>query len=106
MRFWSPRPKKDRAASNKIAEPMASVAETMSGGKALGKITRQMMRAWPAPMARSARTNSRFRYFMNSARVRRAVPVQLTTPMARVMVKSVGENSVTTTMANKSAGST
>ena len=57
-------------------------------------------------MARSARTNSRPRYFRNSARVSRAVPVQLTMPIASVTVTSVGENSVTTTIANSSAGST
>ena len=34
------------------------------------------------------------------------MPVQLTTPMASVTVTSVGENSVTTTIANSSAGST
>lgn len=43
---------------------------------------------------------------MNSARVNRAVAGQLTLPMASVTVTSEGENSVTTTMANSSAGST
>ena len=36
----------------------------------------------------------------------RAVPVQLTMPMASVTVTSEGENSVTTTIAKSRAGST
>src|SRR5690606_33732304 len=57
--FGSPRPRNDSPASNRIAEPTASVADTTSGGNALGRITFQMILPSPAPIARSARTNSR-----------------------------------------------
>ncbi len=85
---------------------MVSVAETISGGRALGRITRQMMLPSPAPMARMALTYSSVRMRRNSERVSRAVCGQLTMPMASATLTSVGWNSVTTTMANSSGGST
>jgi hypothetical protein len=56
--FGSLRPKKLRPASNRIATPIMRVAETISGGRAFGKITRQIIRESLAPMARWAFTNS------------------------------------------------
>src|SRR5690606_15836551 len=106
MMFGSPSPRNDRPASNRMAVPIASVADTISGAMALGSITRQMMRPLPAPMTRSASTYSRRFRRRNSARARRAVPVQLTTPMAMAMVARVGLNRVTSTMANNNVGST
>ena len=106
MTLGSPSPRNDSPASNSTAVPTASVADTISGASALGRITRQMMRASPAPMTRSASTYSRRLSRRNSPRASRAVPVQLTTPMAMAIVASDGENSVTSTMANSSVGST
>ncbi|MCY1308091.1 hypothetical protein D9M70_580740 [compost metagenome] len=65
-----------------------------------------MMRASPAPITRSASTYSRRFSRRNSPRASRAVPVQLTTPIATAMVASEGENSVTSTMANNNVGNT
>ena len=106
MVLGSPRPRKDKPASNRIATPIVKVADTIRGGAALGRITVQMMRRFFAPMARAAVTYSSSLIFMTSARVRRAVCGQLTTPMAMAMVNSVGENRVTSTMANSSVGRT
>ncbi|MNT27594.1 hypothetical protein D3C72_1632310 [compost metagenome] len=85
---------------------MANVADTISGASALGRITRQMMRASPAPITRSAKTYSRRFKRRNSPRASRAVPVQLTTPIATAMVASDGVNSVTSTIAKSKVGST
>ena len=85
---------------------MISVADTISGGSALGRISRSIRRRWRAPIARAALTYSRWRRRMNSARARRAVPVQLTMPMATMTTPSEGWNRVTSTIANSSAGNT
>src|SRR5207244_3724187 len=94
MAFGSPRPRESRPAANKIATPTVSVADTINGGSALGRITAQRMRWLPAPMARSAVTNSSRFILRNSPRVKRATPVQLTTPIASATVAKDGENSV------------
>ena len=65
-----------------------------------------MMRRSREPMERAAFTNSSSRMRMNSARARRATPVQVTTPMAMATVGSVGSKSATSTMASSSGGST
>ena len=85
MTFGSESCRKASPASNRIATPTESAAETISGGAALGRMIVQMMRALRAPMARSALTKSSSRRRRNSARTRRAVLVQETTPMAMEM---------------------
>ena len=85
---------------------MVSVADTMRGGRALGRITRQMRRRLRAPMARAALTYSSSLILRNSARVSRATGGQLTTPMAMAMVVRLWLKRLTSTIANSSAGST
>src|SRR5690606_35099972 len=46
----SPKPRNDRPASNRIAVPMDRVAATISGARALGKMTFQMIRPLLAPI--------------------------------------------------------
>ena len=104
--FGSFSPRKLNPASNKMAVPMTSVAETISGGSALGSMTRHMMCALAAPMARAAFTYSSCLMRMYSARTSRAVGGQLTTPMAAATVDSDGLNKETSTIANNSGGST
>ncbi|MNV88231.1 hypothetical protein D3C71_1824190 [compost metagenome] len=76
----------------------------MIGGRALGRISRKMMRACPAPRVCAARTNSRSRREMNSPRVRRAMPVQEVMPSAKMMVDSDGPSIATSTMASRNDG--
>ena len=106
MTFGSPSPRNESPASNRIATPMVRVAETMRGGRALGRITRQMRRRLRAPMARAALTYSSSLILRNSARVSRATGGQLTTPMAMAMVVRLWLNRLTSTIANSRAGST
>ena len=86
--------------------PITSVAETISGGAAFGRISRSISRSGPAPSARAALTYSRRRRRMNSARASRAVEVHATSPIASTAVPSEGENSVISTIANSSEGMT
>ena len=65
-----------------------------------------MIRRLRDPIERAALTNSSSRMRMNSARARRATPVQLTTPIAMATVGRVGENSATSTIASSRGGST
>ncbi len=78
----SPRPRKDTADSNRMAPATTSDDSTITGGRALGRISVTMIFKSPMPMERQACTNSRSRSARNSARVMRAIGVQLTTPMA------------------------
>jgi hypothetical protein len=80
----SPRPRNDTADSNSTAPAITSEDSTMTGGSALGRISPNMMRRLPMPMERQAWTNSRSRSDMNSARVNRAIGVQVTIPTAMV----------------------
>ncbi len=56
---WTPRPRKDRAASIMIAVERLKVAWTVMGAVTLGKICLTMMCRSPDPRARAACTYSR-----------------------------------------------
>lgn len=64
----TPRPKKLRPASDKMAEATPSVAETKSGEIALGRIWRNITRVGFAPSAVAASEKSVLFSFKNSAR--------------------------------------
>ena len=63
---------------------MPNVIGTSTGASALRSMCRNMMRGRLAPIARAAVTNSICLSFRNSARVSRAMPVQLVTPMIAI----------------------
>lgn len=100
----SPSPRKESPASDRMALATSTAVVTTSGVIALGRISRKMMRACPAPSVRAARTNSRSRSVMNSPRVRRAMPVQEVTPSANTMAESAGSRMATSTIASRKAG--
>src|SRR5205814_404986 len=77
-RFGSPSPRNDTADSNRMAPATTSEDSTITGGRALGRISPTMMRPLPMPMARQACTNSRPRKAKNSARGMPANEVQIT----------------------------
>ena len=99
-RLGSPSPRNDTADSNRMAPATTSEDSTITGGRALGRISPTMMRPLPMPMARQACTNSRSRRAKNSARVMRAIEVQLTMPMAITMLVKV-EPRITTMVSTK-----
>ena len=99
-------PRKDSPASNKIAEPTISAACTMIGGNALGRITRNISFMLDAPEAREAMTYSSSRMRRNSERVIRATAVQLTIPMAKVIIGREAPKSATKTIENSKVGKT
>ena len=96
----SPRPRNETADSNRMAPATTSEDNTITGGRALGRISEMMMRRSLMPMDRQACTNSRSRSDRNSARVMRAIGVQLTMPMAITMLVSV-EPRITTMVSTK-----
>ncbi|KAG1317860.1 hypothetical protein G6F63_015483 [Rhizopus arrhizus] len=100
----SPTPRNARPASDRMAWATSTAVVTMMVGRALGRISRKMMRAWPAPSVCAARTNSRSRREMNSPRVSRAMPVHGVTPSAKIMVDSDGPRMATSTMASRKDG--
>jgi len=85
MTLGSPRPKKLNPASKRIAMPTAKEAFTIMGGRAFGRISRQMMRILLAPRALEAATKSRSHRDINSARNMRAIPGHEETLMARMI---------------------
>ncbi len=97
-------PRKDKALSVKIAPATPRVAETSTGEMALGKICRKMILTSRAPMARAARTKSRSRRDRNSARTRRATPIQLVKPMMIMMFQMDGSKNAITARIRKKAG--
>ena len=96
----SPNPRNDTADSNRMAPATTSEESTITGGSALGSISPAMILKSPMPMARQACTNSRSRKARNSARVMRAIGVQLTMPMAITMLVKV-EPRMTTMVSTK-----
>jgi hypothetical protein len=78
---WTPKPRKLRADSSRIADDIASVAATMMTPMVLGRMCRKMIRPLDAPTERAASTNSFSRSDRNSPRTMRARPVQVTKPM-------------------------
>ena len=78
----------------------------MIGGSAFGRITAKIRLGSPAPAARDAVTYSSCLSRRNSARVTRATAVQLTMPMAKVIIGSDAPNSATITIENSSVGRT
>ena len=76
-----PKPRKDRAASMRIANATASVPATMMGPAALGSRWRKIMRASEAPIARQASMNSCSRSDSTTPRTTREVAVHPKIPM-------------------------
>jgi hypothetical protein len=80
------------------------VACTMSGERVLGMMCRPMMVASPAPSARAADTKSRSRNSRNAARVRRAKTGRNATPMATMLMVTLGRNTAEMSSAERMAG--
>jgi hypothetical protein len=102
----TPRPRKERPLSRRIAPATAKVADTSTGASAFGRMCRKMMRPAPAPWARIACTNSRSRSARNSARTRRATPIQLVRPMMIMMLSRLCPMKAMTARIRKSDGNT
>jgi len=100
----SPRPRKDRAASIRMAVATITDAVTIMAGKALGRISRIMIRTWPKPRLRAAITNSFSRSTLNSARTSRAMVGHVTRPMAQVTVTMEGCAIATSTTSRMKLG--
>ena len=100
----SPRPRKERPASDRIALATSRPVETITGVQALGRISRNTRCRSLAPRATLARTNSRSRSEMNSARTSRAMLVHEVTPSANTMVPTEGVSTATRMIASRKAG--
>jgi len=86
---WStgtPRPRNDRITSTLMKATTSSDIRTRITWLTLGRMCTNMRVKWPAPIASAARTYSRPRCFMYSARTCRYMPVQPVSPRIRITV--------------------
>src|SRR5450759_442952 len=81
----TPRPRKLSEDSRMIAPPTPRVAPTMIGAIALGKIWRKTMRRSRSPTMREATMYSSSRMDSTVPRTTRAVGIQLSKPLIRIM---------------------
>src|SRR5512137_883812 len=82
---WTPNPKKLSVDSVRIADPTRSVAETMMGLAAFGKMCRHMIRKLRVPLIRAASTNSFALSDKNCPRTNRAVLVHAKMPTMKMI---------------------
>ena len=68
-----------------MAAAIAKLASTSTGVTPLGSMWRNRIARSGSPVALAACTKSWLRSFMNSARVKRAAPVQLKQPMIAII---------------------
>ena len=102
----TPRPRKERPDSVRIAAGMPSVIATSTGAIALGRMWRQMMRKPLAPIDCDHSTNSRSLRARNSARTSRATPIQPVRPMTAMIVQIDGLRNASTASSRKKRGKT
>ncbi|NOH03055.1 MAG: hypothetical protein HND47_14395 [Chloroflexi bacterium] len=96
----------DNALSFKIASEMTSTACTTRMGITSGRMWRETMCPLPAPMARARRTNLRDFTARVCERTTRAVVVQPSKPMTKMMLNREGLVSATMTTINGRSGMT
>src|SRR4051812_10537818 len=101
----SPRPRKARPASARIAEPATNDRLMKMGGAALGRMCRKRMRSLRTPTVRAASTKSAPRRRIASARTTRAVGGQLKTPITIEIVVRLGEKTEASKIVNGRIGS-
>ena len=89
-----------------MAAGMPRVMATRTGARAFGRMCRNTTRKAPAPIDSDQITNSRSRSVRNSARTRRATPIQPVSPMMAMMVQIDGRSSARTARSRKNRGKT
>src|SRR3970040_2380127 len=101
---WTPRPRKESPDSVRMAAGIPSVMATSTGGIALGRMCRQMIRNALAPMDCDQITNSRSLRDRNSARTRRATPIHPVYPITDMIVQIDGWRKARTASRGKNRG--
>src|SRR2546423_2577859 len=101
---WTPRPRKLRNASNRIACGMPNVAWTMIGPRAFGRMCRERILLGRVPLDRAASTNSRSRSDIACPRTSRAMSIQRVTAMAKMILSSPRPKSSTRISATSRSG--
>ena len=86
----SPRPRKESAASERIATATIRTVLAKISGSALGKIWVRMMYQWLAPSALARSTNARSRRVSTCERTIRPVPAHEVMPITRISTPSEG----------------
>jgi hypothetical protein len=100
----TPRPRKLRPDSRRMAAATVRENCTMIGARTLGRIVLNISRTWPPPRARVASTYSIRFTLSTSPYVIRAKLGTYRTAITRVRVRMPGPNSVTTRMASTMGG--
>jgi hypothetical protein len=103
---WTPSPRNDSPDSVRMAAGMPRVIATRTGAMALGRMWRNTTRSALAPTDSDQMTNSRSRSVKNSARTRRATPIQPVRPMTAMMVQIDGCKNASTASSRKNRGNT
>ena len=106
MTVGSPSPRKASVDSDRIARLMTSTMLASMSGSTAGMMWRRRMWKSPAPMARARMTNFRSRTVSVCERTSRAVVVQPSTPITRMMVPSEGPMIATSTICSARSGMT
>ena len=100
----TPRPRKLRKASKRMAIGTPMVAWTIIGPSAFGRMCRKMILFALAPPARAASTNSRSRKARVWPRTNRAMVIHWVKAMAKMMMPSDRPNRSTKTSATSRSG--
>src|ERR1044071_5015672 len=103
-RLGSPRPRKAKADSVRMALPTIMELITTMGGSALGKIWVKMMAPSRMPSTRAAWTNSRALRLRNSPRTTRATCGQVTSAMPMTVEPRLGCRKATSTISSTKLG--
>src|SRR6185369_7346107 len=101
----TPRPRKDRAASTRMAAPSWAVHSTMKGPTVLGRTCRKAMRRWRSPSARAASMYCISRIDSTLARMMRAARGTIGMEMAMITFGIEGPSEADITSASTSSGS-
>ena len=99
-----PRPRKLSDASATISTEITTTAMDSIGGITLGTSSRSMIRGLVAPIARAARTNSRWAYAMVFARASRTIVGMVSSDSAKAMLRTPGSSMLASTMSRISGG--
>src|SRR5262249_16690060 len=100
----TPKPRKLRVDSIRMADATPNVAATKIGASEFGSTCRNIVRLSRAPRAFAATTYSKDFAFRNSPRVRRATPGQFVIPITNIRLRSPGGIKATMVTTRKNVG--
>ena len=101
---WTPSPRKESAASSRMACAISTVATTIRWLAVLGRISLNTMRGVEQPSAWAAATKSRLRTCMVALRMTTAKRSQMRRPSTQITTVSEEPTRLTTAIATRTTG--